>query len=200
MQSLAEYYDDQRKLGKEYSNEPEFRAYHILTRLRDPDVLRHVQALPSSLRKSPQVTQALKLYQLAQRSNEEIGRFKPPNCEGSLNLYSKFFKTLRGAETSYLMACICETQFNDVRKGSLKAMRKAFIPAVKAPSVDELMMSLGCDDHAEVELQCEQYGIIVRIDDDKVLRPVLNKASQFDGNTTITMCKCVLRSQNLDPT
>lgn len=181
LQSLAEYYDDQRINGTQQDGEAEFRAYHILTRLRDPDVLRYVQLLPQALRQSLPVAQALKLYQFAQRSNEEIGRFKPPNCEGAQNLYSKFFKTLREDRTSYLMACICETQFNDVRKGSLKAMRKAFITHIKTPSVASLTALLGCDDGDEVERQCEQYGIIVRADEDDIARPMLNKSVQFNG-------------------
>lgn len=79
------------------------------------------------------------------------------------------------------MACLCETQFNDVRKGALKSMRKAFISAVKAPSVDELVLLLGCDNIAEVETYCEQFSIVVRADEDGVVRPILNKTSQFDG-------------------
>lgn len=181
LQSLAEYYDDQRENNIEHPHEAEFRAYHILTRLRDPDVLRHIQTLPREIRNSPLVIQALQLYRYAQRSNEEIGRFKPPNTEGSLNLYTRFFKLVGHKDTSYVMACLCEPQFNDVRKGALKGMRKAFISAVKPPSVDELVVLLGCDDQQEVEIQCEQYGIVVRPDDENISRPVLNKSTYFDG-------------------
>ena len=181
LQSLAEYYDDQRSCGIEYPNEAEFRAYHVLTRLRDPDVLRHIQTLPKVLRKAPILRQALLLYKYAQRSNEEIGRFKPPNCEGSQNCYSRFFRVLADPSTTYTIACLCETQFNDIRKGALKAMRKAFISAVKAPSVQELQSVLAFDDDSEVESQCEHYGIVVRADEEGQLRPVLNKSIYIDG-------------------
>lgn len=164
-----------------YPHEAEFRAYHILTRLRDPDVLRHTQTLPREIRRSPPVIQALQLYRYAQRSNEEIGRFKPPNSDGSMNLYTKFFKLVGHKDTSYIMACLCEPQFNDVRKGALKSLRKAFISAVKSPSVDELVVLLGCDDQQEVETQCEQYGVVVRPDEEGISRPVLNKSVHFDG-------------------
>lgn len=186
---MAEYYDDQRHSGSTYENEAEFRAYHIMTRLRDPDVLRHVQTLPKHIRKDPAISHALRLYKYAQRSNEEIGRFKPPNSEGSHNAFTRFFQLIRSAQTSYAMACLCETQFNSVRKGALKSMRKAFIAAVKAPSVDELVAMLGCDDSEEVELQCEQYGVIVRPDEVGVKRIILNKSSQFDGMNSIVSCQ-----------
>ncbi|CCG84170.1 protein of unknown function [Taphrina deformans PYCC 5710] len=189
LQSLAEYYDDQRHGERTYEHEAEFRAYHIMTRLRDPDVLRHVQTLPKHIRKDPSVAHALRLYKYAQRSNEEVGRFKAPNSEGSYNGYTRFFQLVRSAHTSYAMACLCETQFNSVRKGALKSMRKAFIAAVKAPSVDELVTMLGCDDSEEVELQCEQYGVIVRPDEDGVKRIILNKSSQFDGLSAIESCQ-----------
>lgn len=181
LQSLAEYYDDQQKNNVRCPNESEFRAYHILTRLRDPDVLRHVQTLRPDVRRSFSVLRALDLYRFAQRSNEEIGRFKPPNCEGSQNLYSRFFSLIRQESTTYIMACLCETQFNDIRKGALKSMRKSFISAVKAPSVDELVVLLGCDNGAEIENYCEQFSIVVRADEEGILRPILNKTSQFDG-------------------
>lgn len=121
------------------------------------------------------------LYKYAQRNNEEIGRFKPPNCEGSHNAYAAFFRAILDSKTSYTMACLCETQFNEVRKGALKSMKKAFIAAVKAPRVDELVEILGCDDAWEVETQCEQHGIVVRPDEAGIPRPILNKTTPFDG-------------------
>lgn len=90
-----------------------------------------------------------------------------------------------------MVACLCETQFNDIRKGALKSMRKAFITAVRAPSVAELVTVLGCDNEDEVELHCEQYGIVVRPDDEDVARPILNKASQFDGEAIRMSCSTI---------
>lgn len=141
--------------------------------------------MPRHVRLDPAIRHALDLYKYAQRSNEEVGRFKPPNCEGSHNGYSMFFRLISSKRISYTMACLCETQFNDIRKGALKSMRKAFIPAVKAPSVDEIVELLGCDDPSEVVTQCEQYGIVVRPDESGTSRPILNKSIPFDGMSSV---------------
>ncbi|ORY80050.1 SAC3/GANP/Nin1/mts3/eIF-3 p25 family-domain-containing protein, partial [Protomyces lactucae-debilis] len=187
LQSLAEYYIEQRQLGQCSPCEAEFRGYHILTRIRDPDVLRQVQTLPPEIRKSKHVQLALRLYSLAQRSNEELGRFKAPNCEGSQNLYARFFKLLGSCFTDYLSACLCETQFTEVRKGALKAMRKAFMPQQSGILVNDMAYTLGFDDAEEVQEFLEHFGVATTLDDNGLQRVELHKNVPFDETDVFTL-------------
>lgn len=79
------------------------------------------------------------------------------------------------------MACLCESQFNEIRKGALKSMRKAFLGAHKGPTLEELVEQLGFDDEKQVEDHCELYGIVVKPDEEGVMRAELNKSVNFDG-------------------
>lgn len=180
LQSLSEYYDDRRLKGLPNPNEPEFRAYNILTRLHDPDVLRQAQALSRNVRQSPPVLEALELYNLSQRGNEEVGRFKPPNNEGSLNLFRRFFKEVASQRTSYLMACLCETHFSIVRKGALKALRKSYRAQHRNLPLSDVVAALMYDDEEQAAFECRHYGISIHADASGSALAELTTRSNFD--------------------
>ncbi|BFZ53866.1 actin cytoskeleton and mitosis protein [Savitreella phatthalungensis] len=182
LQSLTEYYDDRRQHGFPAPNESEFRAYNLLLRLRDPDVLRQAEVLPDKVLDSPPVQRALKLYSLCQRSNEEVGRFKTPNAHGSLNLSRRFFKEVRSAGTSYLMACLCESYFSDIRKGALKSMRKAY--QKHSIQLEELQHLLLYDTLDQALADCRHYGLPLEETPGRNPQLLLNKRSNFDESAS----------------
>ncbi|KAL0578409.1 hypothetical protein ABG067_008723, partial [Albugo candida] len=51
--SLMEFYDDLRKEGIETENEAEFRAYSIISRIRDRNVTLQAMTLPMHIFKNP---------------------------------------------------------------------------------------------------------------------------------------------------
>ncbi|KAG5437182.1 hypothetical protein PCANB_001159 [Pneumocystis canis] len=161
LQSLAEFYDDLRCLNIQCPHEPEFRAYHILSRIQDPDVIRQAQTLPQELLFSFPIQHSLKLYALVQRNNKKIGIHKIPNTEAAQNLFTRFFKLIASEKTTYLMACSVEMHFPDIRKGALKAMRRSYLANHSPFPIDELAEMLGCDSIEEAAINCESYGLVV---------------------------------------
>ena len=106
LQSLNEFYDDARHEGFECPNEAEFRAYYLITHLRDSDTIRQTELLPPHIFNSRYMQSALRLQSLVLRNNEsrgERGR-RPANSEASLNAFSRFFKAVGKDNTSYLLA------------------------------------------------------------------------------------------------
>ncbi|KTW31690.1 uncharacterized protein T551_00951 [Pneumocystis jirovecii RU7] len=161
LQSLVEFYDDLRCLNIHCPHESEFRAYHILSRIQDPDIIRLAQTLPQELFFSSPIQHSLKLYALVQRNNEKIGIHKIPNTEAAQNLFTRFFKLIASKKTTYLMACSVEMHFADIRKGALKAMRRSYLANHSPFPIDELAEMLGCDNVEEAAVNCESYGLAV---------------------------------------
>ncbi|KAI9305605.1 SAC3/GANP/Nin1/mts3/eIF-3 p25 family-domain-containing protein [Cunninghamella echinulata] len=142
--SLMEFYDDLREEGIEMENEAEFRAYNLISHVRDPDAARNLQTLPKHVFLHPNIQLAIQFYGLMQRNNEIMEtssrRNKPVNVEASQNFYSQFFKLVKDDQTPFLMACMLEWHFPDVRKGALKAMNTAYRHArINAEYVREVL-------------------------------------------------------------
>lgn len=153
IRSLTEFYEDLRKSNKISSpNEPEFRAYNLLLHLSDPETLREVEDLPVSISDSNAVKVALKLRAYAQRSNNTVRRGRPANTEATMNLWARFFGELRKSNNGvgYLLACLCENIFPQVRAGALKAMGKTYLTQHAPIPLDYLQRSLGMDTEEEV--------------------------------------------------
>ncbi|KAL8292396.1 hypothetical protein RQP46_001008 [Phenoliferia psychrophenolica] len=155
LKSLNEFYDDARTADPPIStpNEPEFRAYNILTHLRDPDIIWSTELLPPHVFNAPIFQTALTLHALAQRSNLQRGE------RASLNGFSRFFKFLSSPAVPYLFGCILSTHFGEIRKNALHAMRKSFVPQHSSFPVRTLAKVLGCDDEDEVVELCEALGL-----------------------------------------
>lgn len=157
LKSLNEFYDDARLMDPpvETPNEPEFRAYNILTHLRDPDIIWSTELLPLSVITSPLLQSALRLHSLAQNANHARGE------KVTINGWSRFFKLLAQPEIPYLFACILSTHFNDIRVGALRSMKMAYIPQHSAYPIRTLANVLGCDDEEEAIGLCEACGLDV---------------------------------------
>ncbi|TKA56638.1 hypothetical protein B0A53_01831 [Rhodotorula sp. CCFEE 5036] len=161
LKSLNEFYDDLRLSGTPdpSGNEAEFRAYNLLTHLRDPDIVWSVELLPPEIFGHPLLQRALALHRLAQKSNIPRGE------RASQNAFSRFFKLVSDPGTPYLFACILSTHFNDIRRNAIDALRSAYLKQHSAFPLRTLAKILGCDDEADARSVCEQLGVVVRTDE-----------------------------------
>ncbi|KAF9951101.1 hypothetical protein BGZ72_007308 [Mortierella alpina] len=156
--SLQEFYDDLRSEGVRCPNEAEFRAYHILSHLHDPDMMRQAQQLPSHIFTSPYIQVAAEMHTLTRRNNDIRRRAKIQSA-ASPNFFSRFFKMIAGPATTYLMACLMETSFADIRKGALKALNKSYLHQHGGFPIEDLVNILGFDDQDECIANCQEYGL-----------------------------------------
>ncbi|KAI8068019.1 SAC3/GANP/Nin1/mts3/eIF-3 p25 family-domain-containing protein [Gongronella butleri] len=163
--SLTEFYDDLRQEEKvEMPNEPEFRAYYLLCHPRDPDVARQMQSLPPHVFRHPMLERARKFRGMMQRNNEiketPSRRNKPANVQGSQNMYAPFFKLVAAQDTPFLMACLLETHFPDIRKGALKAMNVAY-HSPNDVTVADVAALLQYDSQDDLITEARLYGLQV---------------------------------------
>jgi len=153
------------KVGIYSDNEAEFRAYQILTYIRDQDVVRWAQTLRLPIFTHPLVQRALEFHALAQRNNEIMGtsarRNKPANCEAAQNFFTRFFKMVADKDTTFLMACMLEGHFPDIRKGAMKAMNKTYNARYSGISAEIVRQMLGYDSVEDCVKEAELYGIPV---------------------------------------
>ncbi|GAA5814801.1 hypothetical protein MFLAVUS_008303 [Mucor flavus] len=163
--SLMEFYDDLRDEGIETKNEAEFRAYHIISQIKDEDIAQRSMRLPVHIFKSQYVTRALEFRALSQRNNEILEtssrRNKPENIEACQNFYSYFFKLIADPSTPYLMACLLETHFSEVRKGALKAMNTSYMMKAGGVPAEHVRQVLAYDTTKQLFKEAMLYGIVI---------------------------------------
>ncbi|KAG2236387.1 hypothetical protein INT48_008369 [Thamnidium elegans] len=163
--SLMEYYDDLRDKGIETENEAEFRAYHIISQIKDEDIAQRSMRLPVYVFKIQYITRALKFRALSQRNNEILEtpsrRNKPENIEACQNFYSYFFKLIADPGTSFLMACLLETHFSEVRKGALKAMNASYMMKAGGAQAEHVRQMLAYDTIKQLLKEAMLYGIVI---------------------------------------
>lgn len=173
-------------------NEPEFRAYHLLAHIRDPDVARQLEMQSSRILDAPIVNVALDLRALAQRNNITNSR-RGANTEATQNLFSRLFSIVGRPRVPFLMACILEFHFEDIRKGAIKAMRSSFREAHKAFPISTLTEMLGFDDETETT----SFASACKLE--LVLDPVsgapaavkLHSRAPFDGRISVHCRGCI---------
>ncbi|KAK2875658.1 hypothetical protein FQN49_001516 [Arthroderma sp. PD_2] len=166
--SLLYYYDDNQ--GRlEFPNEAEFRAYYILFSIHDqrPDLEARVQKWPRELRESPRVQVAMEMFAAAGNTWEYQGTLdaKRPNPLAQ-GLYSRFFKLVKSKSVSYLMACVAEVYFNQVRQTAIRSIWKAYCrqPASQQHknqewTIDELTVALAFDSDDQTIAFCEEQDL-----------------------------------------
>ncbi|KAJ8660784.1 hypothetical protein O0I10_003427 [Lichtheimia ornata] len=161
--SLMEFYDDLREDGIETPNEAEFRAYYLISHIRDHEVARQIMQLPRHVLFHPLLQRALQFYELIQRNNEIMEtserRNKFTNVEASQNNYSKLFKLVGEGDTPFLLACMMEWHFPDIRKGALKAMNRAYLSVHIGVEVEYLRQVLAYDSVKQLLSEAHLYGL-----------------------------------------
>lgn len=166
--SLLYYYDDNRG-HMQFPNEDEFRAYYILFSIHDqrPDLEARVQKWPRELRQSPRIQVALELFAAAGNNWEYQGTLdaRRPNAIAQ-GFYSRFFHIVRSKGVPYLMACVAEVYFNQVRQTAIRSIWKAYCRQPLSQqhrnqewTVEELTTVL-CFDHDDQTVKfCEDQNL-----------------------------------------
>lgn len=173
--SLMYYYDDNRHV-LDFPNEAEFRAYCIIFELQSqhPDLEDRMQSWPTALLEDGRIKTAFKLYAAAGNVTFDQGPLRPltPFSLAQGNTGS-FWSILSSKQVSYLMACVAEIYFGQVRFMALQALWTA---ATSAPvgtrgknqdwTLMELANVLGFDTEGQVAEFCEEFGLKISTKDD----------------------------------
>ncbi|KAG7692764.1 hypothetical protein KL951_004775 [Ogataea haglerorum] len=158
LQSLTHMYDDVRLRGGSCPNEPEFRAYELISKLKDTELDRNIQKLPAVILNSGIVQKALMLRGLI------INGF------GNFQMFVEFFRVIMDPSTPLLLSCLCEIHFNQVRHMAMVTMAKAYhSKSKKMPEASVLADWLGFDSVDQLVTSCKFYDIPI-INDDNTLR------------------------------
>lgn len=156
LQTLTHMYDDVRSRGGFCPNEPEFRAYELISKIKDTELDRYLQTLPHYIQTAPIVQQTIMLRNLVIQGMN------------SLNYYYEFFKIiLDKSKTTFLMSSLAEIHFNEIRFNALRAMSRSFhSKSKKMPYVTDISHALGYNDTNQFLETCELYMLPVFHDDE----------------------------------
>ena len=171
--SLMYYYDDHRS-RQPFENEAEFRAYCIVLEMQatHPDLEDRMQAWPKELLKATQVRVAFDLHAAASNTLLDQGPLKPatPFLVAQAN-YEGFWKRMKSLQVPYLLACLAESHFGQIR---FLALQNIWKTNKKAPSpvqqknvswnLDELTKILAFDDYEQTRDFCENFDIQFKSD------------------------------------
>ncbi|KAF9919949.1 hypothetical protein BGZ67_001665 [Mortierella alpina] len=129
------------------------------------------------------------------RRNNDIRRRAKIQSEASPNFFSRFFKTIAGPATTYLMACLMETSFVDIRKGALKALNKSYLHQHGGFPVEDLINMLGFDDQNECIANCQEYGLELLFDQGRAgvvfgKKDEVTRRRLFDGEFQGSRTQC----------
>lgn len=173
--SLLYYYDDHRS-HMQFPNEDEFRAYYIVLSISDPrpDLETRVQRWPQELRESPRIKAALDLFTAAGNTWEYQGTLNSKRQSPiAQNNYIRFFNLIKSEATSYLMACMAEIYFSQVRQTAVRSIWKAYCrqPVSQQSknrewTITELTAALHFDDDQQTQEFCINQGLTLIPNDD----------------------------------
>ncbi|KAE8381393.1 SAC3/GANP/Nin1/mts3/eIF-3 p25 family-domain-containing protein [Aspergillus bertholletiae] len=168
MLSLMYYYDDNRD-HVSFPNEDEFRAYYIIFSILDqrPDLEARVQRWPAELRNSPRVQLALELLAAAGNGWEYQGTLDSKRQNAiAQGFYARFFSLVDSPAVSYLMACVAEIYFNNVRLTAIRSIWKGYCRYPSSQqhkneewTVEELTRVLYFDDTEQTIKFCEEQDL-----------------------------------------
>lgn len=159
LQTLLEIYEDVRKRGGECPNEAEFRSYYLISHLRDSEVERQLKNLPQHILKDPLIELALKFRELASQNNIIERGYQ--NTVACANFFVRFFELVYSPETPFLLSCILETKFNEIRFYALKSMTRAYHTKDKPYDGERLTKMLGFDSKDKLFKFVEYYEVDV---------------------------------------
>lgn len=112
LQTLDHLYRESRKHGIDNPCEPEFRAYQLLSHLRDPEMDYMVATLPPQVAQHPLVLLAVELRALAASATRQA-------------LIASFFKRIRSPDVPVLFQCLAETHFVAIRLAGIQALYRS---------------------------------------------------------------------------
>lgn len=173
LQTLTEIYQDVRNHGGASPNEAEFRAYHLISHFRDPELERDLQTLPDDIVKHPYVQLALRFRFLMSQNN--IVERGYTNSIGAMNMFVEFFRLVFSNGTPFLIACLLETHFNEIRFYALKSISRSGHTKGKALLVSALRQMLGFDNDEQLIDFVSYYDVDITNEDGTVLVDLFNK-------------------------
>ena len=166
--SLMYYYDDNRHRQR-FKHEEEFRAYCIIFELQSqhPDLEDRMQSWPQSLLNDKRVQTAFKLYSAAGNNIYDQGPLRPSVpywiAQGDPG---SFWALLKSKAVSYLMACVGEIYFGQIRFVALQNLLKSNnrgpptqLARIQEWTLEALTQVLAFDHDEEALDFCEMYGI-----------------------------------------
>jgi hypothetical protein len=156
--SLAEYYRDAAKDGRYYQSEAELRAYWVILLARERDVERLVSEWPEKVRQSEDVKLALTFYQMLQRNSAPARTKRIGYPEVVHNTAISFFNLVRSQKTPYLMACLLEFHFGDVRRSGLNMITKGYSTRAKRLTIPAVREMFGYDTDEAAREDMAEHG------------------------------------------
>ncbi|AGO13700.1 AaceriAGL173Wp [[Ashbya] aceris (nom. inval.)] len=155
--TLTEIYDEVRAHGGSCPNEAEFRAYALLSRIRDPEYDKMIQELPPHIFNDDLVQLAICFRRVISNSSfVERGHIRTENC---LNLYQRFFQLLSSDRVPFLMSSFLEVYVNEVRFFAMKALSLTLSKKHKSIPFQYFLDSLLFNSVDELLTFCKYYSI-----------------------------------------
>ncbi|GAV55276.1 hypothetical protein ZYGR_0AS06000 [Zygosaccharomyces rouxii] len=160
--TLSEIYDEVRSSGGSCSNEAEFRAYALLSRIRDPEYDKNLEKLPPEIFQNDLVQQAICFRRIVSNSNYvERGILRTENC---LNFYQRFFQLIKTGRVPFLMCSFLELYVNEVRFYAFKALSYSVNKKHKPIPTEYFMENFAFNSQEELIEFCKYYSIEVTPD------------------------------------
>lgn len=177
--TLSEIYDEVRAHGGQCPNEAEFRAYSLLSKMRDPEYDKMVQDLPSHIFHDNLVQLAITFRRLLANSHYiERGVLVTENC---MNLYDRFFQLIQSEKVPFLMGSFLEVYLNDIRFYAFKSLSLAVTRKGGNLPCEYFMEHLLFRDHKDFSSFCSHYSI--DMEDGKVILKSLTATSHLLSET-----------------
>ncbi|KIX96874.1 uncharacterized protein Z520_07594 [Fonsecaea multimorphosa CBS 102226] len=194
--SLVYYYDDHRD-RLDFPNEGEFRAYLVIFEIQAPerpDLEDRMQSWPRSLLRDKRVQTALKLYRAAGNSLLGQGPLQPWEpfavAQGKTG---SFWSLLASDAVPYIMACLAEIYFAEVRFAALDALWRSCKKGPQAQqaksrdwTLSEVTNFLGFDSNDDTKDFCAAFDLYYATDDDsgeEYLDATANSAPSLDPSS-----------------
>ncbi|SCV04575.1 LAMI_0H17238g1_1 [Lachancea mirantina] len=155
--TLSEIYDELRNNGKAAPNEAEFRAYSLLSRVRDPEYDKMIQEMPIEIFSNKLVQLAVCFRRIISNSLfSERGHIK---TESGLNLYLRFFELLKSEEVPFLMCSFLEVYLNEIRFYGFKSLAHSVNRKHKPIPFAYVIEIFQFNNLDELQNFCEYYSV-----------------------------------------
>lgn len=159
--TLMEVYDDEGQIQIRYQNEAEFRSYFILLTIDDPVPVDRLHAWRPEVIHHYAVQTALKFHNVYQNRN-----------------YRVFFRLIRRSDTTYLMACVLQVMFIQVRRDASRCLHASLSAKDTPLPMSSFINMFGLQDVRQAEQYCQFFGYEVVRENDGSMGVKVGKSDQ----------------------
>lgn len=151
LKTLCDMYSEYRNKGfPQPPNEAEFRAYFLVLKFQDSDLERITLSLPTHIFEDARIQWALYVRRC----------ISTKKLKNSLQVYTTFFKTvIDNPDFPFLLLCLLETKFNDIRLHAMKAIFKSVHSKYKNLTLQHLMDALNFQSKEKLKEYLKFYSI-----------------------------------------